>query len=440
LVSTLLARANSIKLQCSSTTNSIVTSNELEFNFQSHNYPDSLTQGASQLCTLVIDHDWRFSNGTDVVSDDAKERYQEFCNQSGGSPGDGGTNSAPHQVPKKPDICQIKLSFEEFRVQPPILGDCKLDKMFVVAGGNQLPVFCGRNDGQHVYIDVTGKSTTELNVVVRQLQDKLYSCPDRFGLKDRMAAENLTMNTEGRSLQVSSATSEQELEVLHFDRRRAWNLKVQQIPCGCTGLVDSKEFSLAPDGCLSFHPQIAGDIKTFNFDHAGCYSHARSCDSSDLESCAMTAGYTGHYNNLDYSICFEQQYGFCGIEFSPADRNEIGSFSLTNETKIHIPTTSDASGSASGDVKCQTDYLMLHGGHCKNDKSHYETDRFCGNSLGPPPSSSGPLLAESPDSQTIVSYKRPFTVQVVTDADELTASLDYMNRGFHLAYHQLPCQ
>ena len=37
------------------------------------------------------------------------------------------------------------------------------------------------------------------------------------------------------------------------------------------GLVDSKEFSLAPDGCLSFHPQIAGDIKTFNFDHAGCY-------------------------------------------------------------------------------------------------------------------------------------------------------------------------
>ena len=74
------------------------------------------------------------------------------------------------------------------------------------------------------------------------------------------------------------------------------------------------------------------------------YSHARSCDASDLASCAMTAGYTGHYNNLDYSICFEQQYGFCGIEFSPADRNEIGSFSMTNETKIHQPTTSDASG------------------------------------------------------------------------------------------------
>ena len=57
----------------------------------------------------------------------------------------------------------------------------------------------------------------------------------------------------------------------------------------------------------------------------------------------------------------------------------------------------------------------------QNDKSHYETDRFCGNSLGPPPSSQGPLLADAPDAQTVVSYKRPFAVQVVTDADELTA-------------------
>jgi len=46
---------------------------------------------------------------------------------------------------------------------------------------------------------------------------------------------SLFLFSEGRSLQVSSASSEQDLEVLNFDRRRAWNLKVQQIPCGCTG-------------------------------------------------------------------------------------------------------------------------------------------------------------------------------------------------------------
>ena len=39
----------------------------------------------------------------------------------------------------------------------------------------------------------------------------------------------------------------------------------------------------------------------------------------------------------------------------------------------------------------------------------------------------------------IVFVSRPFLFRVVTDSDELTNSIDYMNRGFHLNYHQLPC-
>jgi hypothetical protein len=41
--------------------------------------------------------------------------------------------------------------------------------------------------------------------------------------------------------------------------------------------------------------------------------------------------------------------------------------------------------------------------------------------------------------QPIISYSRPFLFRVVTDRDEITSSIDYMNRGFHLEYHQLPC-
>ena len=33
-----------------------------------------------------------------------------------------------------------------------------------------------------------------------------------------------------------------------------------------------------------------------------------------------------------------------------------------------------------------------------------------------------------------------YTFQVVTDRDELTGSVDYMNRGFHLRYNQIPCR
>jgi len=96
-------------------------------------------------------------------------------------------------------------------------------------------------------------------------------------------------------------------------------------------------------------------------------SHEHVCDVSDLSSCGLTAGFTGHLNNLDYSICVEQQYGFCGVEYSAADPAEIGPFSLSNTTKISTSIEDEfgSGGAASGDKNCLTDYLILHGGHCK---------------------------------------------------------------------------
>ena len=49
----------------------------------------------------------------------------------------------------------------------------------------------------------------------------------------------------------------------------------------------------------------------------------------------MSAGFTGHLNNLDYSVCIEQQYGFCGVEYGMADPVDIGQFSLSNTTKTN---------------------------------------------------------------------------------------------------------
>ena len=37
-----------------------------------------------------------------------------------------------------------------------------------------------------------------------------------------------------------------------------------------------------------------------------------------------------------------------------------------------------------------------------------------------------------------VTYQ-PFNLRVVTDKDEISDSIDYMNRGFHLKYHQMSC-
>lgn len=64
----------------------------------------------------------------------------------------------------------------------------------------------------------------------------------------------------------------------------------------------------------------------------------------------MSAGYTGHLNNLDYTICIEQEYGFCGMEYSEAP-NEIGAFSLTNKTELAIENDGKA-------LRMHTGYVM----------------------------------------------------------------------------------
>ena len=64
-------------------------------------------------------------------------------------------------------------------------------------------------------------------------------------------------------------------------------------------------------------------------------SHDYLCNVNQLGDCAMSAGYTGHFNNLDYSICIQEEYGFCGIEYYP-EKDELGSFSMTNKTELFI--------------------------------------------------------------------------------------------------------
>jgi hypothetical protein len=69
----------------------------------------------------------------------------------------------------------------EFGLQPPLLGNCQFDKMLVTANG-RYPLLCGQNTGQHIYLDVAGKSHTDISFLVDYLKAELYSCPDRFNL------------------------------------------------------------------------------------------------------------------------------------------------------------------------------------------------------------------------------------------------------------------
>ena len=77
----------------------------------------------------------------------------------------------------------------------------------------------------------------------------------------------LPLNLQDRNIGVVNVQADDQLEQLHFDTRRAWNIKVTQIPCGCSDIETPK----APRGCLAYYTGFSGDLKSFNYDGFSCY-------------------------------------------------------------------------------------------------------------------------------------------------------------------------
>ena len=137
----------------------------LSFSVFSPDYPTSLPND-TLTCTLKIEH----------VSLTTKNNAGGNC-QNDTTEDDQNNDNSDNNVE---EICQVRLDFLDFDLQPPILGNCHYDKMWVTANG-KYPLLCGHNTGQHMYLDVSGKSHTELTFALDYLQPEFYSCPDRFG-------------------------------------------------------------------------------------------------------------------------------------------------------------------------------------------------------------------------------------------------------------------
>ena len=71
----------------------------------------------------------------------------------------------------------MRLDFDEFGIQPPLLGNCIFD-MFYVGANGKYPLVCGDNSGHHLYLNVEGRATTDLTFIINELQViiiKLYN-------------------------------------------------------------------------------------------------------------------------------------------------------------------------------------------------------------------------------------------------------------------------
>ncbi|XP_071044046.1 uncharacterized protein [Parasteatoda tepidariorum] len=114
--------------------------------------------------------------------------------------------------PPRVPICQVRLDFLEFDITKPTSGDC-LDDQLTITGSNvnsPIPVLCGRNAGQHVYIDVDNS----------------------------VGPVQLTVSTKGVG-------------------RRKWNIKSSFIECANP--------SRAPPNCLQYYTGPEGRFSSFNY-------------------------------------------------------------------------------------------------------------------------------------------------------------------------------
>jgi len=128
--------------------------------------------------------------------------------------GENGTDTCQVTIEKQPNVCQLRLDFEEFTLaQPDEHGLCTTDSFMVrTTVGERLPILCGENSNQHIYIDMGRGSANPVVLSVVSNGDRVT---------------------------------------------RKWKIKINMIPCN--------NLDMAPSGCLQYFRSPSAVIKSFNY-------------------------------------------------------------------------------------------------------------------------------------------------------------------------------
>ena len=305
-------------------------------------------------------------------------------------------------------ICQLRLDLLDFELSQPDLGDCNRDQ-FIVRADEPLPVLCGKNSGQHLFVDVRGRKETDLNV----LTTPMYPKP---------------VGKEGGQ----DSTEVHIMDWLYeLTNDRKWNIKVTQIPCDCSERPDVPEMEPAPAGCLQHFRGITGQVSSFNYN--GRIRNLEPCYAGiDHEINCNDTIFTGHLNNLDYTICIAGESGYCGIAYTPQKEYDSGDLSWSgfqmDGTSYERRHPDLEFAPKFGESQCKEDYIQIPRGHHAEDVgTRYPAERYCGVKFG------------NRVEGSVISYTRPMIMRVKMDGQELESGVATNDRGFNLNYQQIPC-
>lgn len=280
--------------------------------------------------------------------------------------------------PCSTDVCRIRFDFTDFMIAGPYssagsnsaaalaannvegdsVGDCLTDTFSItgVSPTGGTPIICGMNTGQHVIVDSDGSTCHKV------------------------------------SLGIGQGTTMRSLDIM-----------VTQYRCG--------EEIAGPPGCLQYHTEPAGMIRSFNFPNQA--------------PAANVAGSVTHLSNQKYQICIRQPAGtnwICYVPCTSVAGAENGN-TVTAQSSFGLSISPDAAASKSGvDAACDSDYITIPGGisdvnaMLATPPSAPTATRLCGREFN---SATAQAFAAN---TKVCSTTMPYTVGVNFDANEVDAN------------------
>lgn len=190
----------------------------------------------------------------------------------------------------------------------------------------------------------------------------------------------------------------------------------------------------APSGCLQYHYESSGIVRSFNY-------------SPSPNSLPNTIGVDGSRQiaSLAYGICI-RVISSCSITYSVLS-SDVYSFTLTGDVGAVDPSLL-GTGTLQEQL-CTTDYVIIPNPSQGGTTLTSGSDRFCGLGLTATTSKRNNLKSKrkthsnSSDNNIYlfiyflcIGQVQPYVLYVVSDANE---NLDIGNRGFALNYAQNEC-
>jgi len=288
-------------------------------------------------------------------------------------------------------ICRIKLEFNTHSLGPPVvgigyaipdaanavaqknpnaIGDCTGDSFVVSGTNNQVPIICGENSGQHIFLDMAD------------------------------GCANLYFN----------------LVSAHSMNTRRWDIRAVQYVCGDT--------MSGPENCLQYFTGTTGSFRSFNYPSNFPTTTTTHLSNQDYAICIRRDASACY-------ICYGHflQDGCLGCENELAEV-----LTVTNGPTFGISVTANAGARANVDTHCSLDYLLIPGGFTEEfaqegselttcdsqdaNRDMCERYLFCGRYL----STSDDMDPNNAEGlmNSVCTRQEPFYVWFHTDADELT--------------------